>query len=53
MVNCLHSGSSIALIRGRQSIGSARPHSIWNQISIGLPLARSGICAVTVAAKFF
>jgi len=27
--------------------------SSWNQISIGLPLARPGICAVTVAAKFF
>ena len=27
--------------------------SSWNQISVGLPLARSGICAVTVAAKFF
>jgi hypothetical protein len=26
--------------------------SSWNQISIGLPLARSGSCAVTVAATF-
>jgi hypothetical protein len=27
--------------------------SSWNQISIGLSLARSGSCAVTVVAKFF
>jgi hypothetical protein len=26
---------------------------VWNQISIALPLACSGSCAMTVAAKFF
>ena len=39
----------------RRELMPCRPirASSWNQISIGLPLARSGSCAVTVAAKFF
>src|ERR1019366_4742550 len=50
-VDRLHSGSSIALIRAAKV--SARRHSIWNQISMGLSLAWSGSRVVTIAAKFF
>jgi len=34
-------------------LGCVRPHSIWNQISIGLPAAASGNDAFTRLPKFF
>ena len=34
------------------SLGGVLPHSIWNQISIGLPVAEAGSAAFTRPAKF-
>ena len=52
VARCARPRSTRAQTRVRVPCWPIRASS-WNQISIGLPLAWSGGCAVTVAAKFF